>query len=445
MIDELKKYQSNLESYKPELVATGRLTRVSGLILEASGFKTKLGGICRILNSVTDHDEPGVSGESSEAEVVGFEGSRIFMMPVTVIGRLEPGAEVVPVEDKKIGVGECYLGRVINGNGQPLDGKGEIEPTEFVSFQQQPINPLHRRAISETLDTGIVAINAILSVGRGQRIGLFAGSGVGKSVLMAMMTSHTRADVIIVGLIGERGREVKEFIENTLKSDGLSRSVVVVAPADDSPTMKIRGAMLATRLAEYFRDQGQHVLLLMDSLTRFAQAQRQISLALGEPPSTKGYPPSVFARIPELVERAGNGTDTSGSITAFYTVLTEGDDLQDPIADAARAILDGHIVLSRQLAESGHYPAVDIGASISRLMPNIVSAEHLALAQKFRRVYSTYQRNEDLITVGAYSAGSDKELDYAVDRMPVFREFLKQGIDERLRFDESLGTLKTLF
>jgi len=434
MLDTIRQYQSNIEGYQSTFIARGRLTRVTGLILEASGCKTKLGGICLILSDQGN----------TEAEVIGFEGDRIFMMPIGAMGELKPGAEVVPIEDKKFGVGNHYLGRVIDGNGLALDGKGAIEASETVSLYQRPINPLNRHPIRDILDTGIGAINSLITVGRGQRLGLFAGSGVGKSVLMGMMTKHTDADVIVVGLIGERGREVKEFIEDILDKKSLARSVVIAAPADDSPTMKIRGANLATRFAEYFRDQGKHVLLLMDSLTRFAQAQRQISLAVGEPPSTKGYPPSVFAKLPELVERAGNGTQEGGSITAFYTVLTEGDDLQDPVADSARAILDGHVVLSRSLAESGHFPAIDIEASISRTMPNIVTPAHKALATRFRQNYSLYRQNEDLITVGAYTPGNDEALDSAVEKFPLLRNFLKQDTQERLRLKQCLEKMEKI-
>jgi flagellum-specific ATP synthase len=404
------------------------------MLIEAVGCQTRLGGICEI-----------VDGEDSiEAEVVGFEGEKIFMMPVGNLGRLKPGALVKPMPDPLIGVGDAYLGRVIDGNGKPLDGRGAIEASSRVKITPDTINPLHRKPISEVLDTGIVAINSLMTVGRGQRLGLFAGSGVGKSVLLGMMTRYTEADVIVVGLIGERGREVQEFIEQILDAKGLTRAIVVAAPADDSPTMKIRASFLATRLAEYYRDQGKDVLLLMDSLTRVAQAQRQISLAAGEPPSTKGYPPTVFAKIPELVERAGNGEPGGGSVTAFYTVLTEGDDPQDPVADSARAILDGHITLSRSLAESGHYPAIDIEASVSRTMPNIVSEEHLQVAKKFRQVYARYRQNEDLITVGAYTVGTDVDLDYAIEKFPLLQQFLQQGIHEGLRLEESLEKLQAL-
>jgi flagellum-specific ATP synthase len=295
------------------------------------------------------------------------------------------------------------------------------------------------------LDVGVRAINAMLTVGRGQRMGLFAGSGVGKSVLLGMMARYTTADVIVVGLIGERGREVKEFIEQILGAEGLARSVVVAAPADTPPLMRLQGAAYATTIAEHFRDEGKDVLLIMDSLTRYAMAQREIALAIGEPPATKGYPPSVFAKLPALVERAGNGKEGGGSITAFYTVLTEGDDQQDPIADAARAILDGHIVLNRSLAEAGHYPAIDIEQSISRAMHNITSLDHQKQTRKLKQLTSRYQRNRDLISVGAYSAGTDPVLDEAIRLLPQIESFLQQDITERATINESLGQLATLF
>lgn len=431
----LKSYQSNLIDYNSVPLARGRLLKVTGMMLEAIGCKSRLGGICRIISD----------DQVTEAEVVGFEGERIFMMPVAALGRLSPGAEVVPLPEMKFGVGDNYLGRVIDGNGQPLDGGGVVEAEAYVSLQQTPINPLHRQPIKEILDVGIASINTLMTVGRGQRLGLFAGSGVGKSVLLGMMTKFTNADVIVVGLVGERGREVKEFIENILDEHSLKRAVVIASPADDSPTMKIRAATLATRMAEHFRDKDKNVLLLLDSLTRFAQAQRQIALALGEPPSTKGYPPSVFAMLPELIERAGNGKAGGGSITAFYTVLTEGDDNQDPVADSARAILDGHVVLARRLAESGHYPAVDIEASISRTMPNIADVQHIESAKQFRKIYSTYLKNEDLITVGAYTPGSNPELDYAMKKYPEMCEFLQQGMNEELLLKECIAKLENLF
>ncbi len=414
----------------------GRITRLIGLTLEARGCRAAVGEYCRIQIDA-DH--------SADAEVVGFGQDSIYLMPMGAIEGLHPGAKVIPLGGgTRVPVGFNLLGRVLNGVGTPLDGRGPLNAEEEVSIAGPVINPLARQPIHQTLDVGIRAINSVLSVGRGQRLGLFAGSGVGKSVLLGMMTRFTEAEIIVVGLIGERGREVKEFIEQSLGAEGLARAVVVASPADEAPLMRLRASELASRIAEYFRDQGKNVLLLMDSLTRFAQAQREIALAVGEPPATKGYPPSVFARLPKLVERAGNGAEGSGSITAFYTVLTEGDDQQDPIADAARAILDGHVVLSRQLAEEGHYPAIDIEASISRAMPQIVAPDHLARAQLFKQIYSRYLQNRDLISVGAYVKGSDPEIDLAIERVPHFRRFLQQGLNERFNFTESWQGLHTV-
>jgi flagellum-specific ATP synthase len=320
----------------------------------------------------------------------------------------------------------------VNGLGQPIDDKGPLGCERYVGLESEQINPMRRARIDSALDVGITSINALLTVGKGQRIGLFAGSGVGKSVLLGMMTRATSADVIVVGLIGERGREVKEFIEEILAGKGLERSVVVASPADESPLLRMRACNLTMRIAEDFRAKGKDVLLLMDSLTRYAQAQREIGLAIGEPPATKGYPPSVFAKLPHLVERAGNAETGSGSITAFFTVLTEGDDQQDPIADSARAILDGHIVLSRRLAEEGHYPAVDIEASVSRVMPAIVDEKQLDAANTFRKIYSCYEQNRDLISVGAYVPGADPEIDQAIERRPFFSQYLRQGLNDQV-------------
>lgn len=414
-------------------MAQGQITRLIGLTLEAVGIKASMGDYCMIYPE---------KGKPVEAEVVGFSGDRLYLMPIDLVDGLSPGALVKPIHGGgDVQVGFELLGRVINGVGQPLDGKGPLGCEHAVPLQGPTINPLNRQPISQTLDVGIRAINSLLSVGRGQRIGLFAGSGVGKSVLLGMMTRFTEADIIVVGLIGERGREVKEFIDHSLGPEGLARSVVVASPADESPLMRLRAAQLSARLAEYFRDQGKNVLLLMDSLTRYAQAQREIALAVGEPPATKGYPPSVFAKLPKLVERAGNGEQGGGSVTAFYTVLTEGDDQQDPIADSARAILDGHFVLSRSLAERGHYPAIDIEQSISRAMPQIVSSDHLQAAMGFKQLYSKYQQNSDLISVGAYVRGSDAETDFAIERMPLMNAFLQQGLQDSYAFQKSLTDL----
>jgi len=417
-------------------IVEGRLTRIVGLTLEAVGCNVALGDHCEI-------DMP--KGRSMEAEVVGFADSRVFLMPLGSVDGVKPGARVRPVQrSKEVPVGYGLLGRVLNGVGEPLDGKGPLQADATTGLEGKYINPLQRHPINESLDVGIRAINSLLTVGRGQRLGLFAGSGVGKSVLLGMMTRFTEADIVVVGLVGERGREVKEFIDQCLGPEGLARAVVIASPADDSPLMRLRSAMLTTSIAEYFRDQGKNVLLLMDSLTRYAQAQRELALAVGEPPATKGYPPSVFAKLPQLVERAGNAAAGQGSITAFYTVLTEGDDQQDPIADAARAILDGHIVLSRRLAESGHYPAIDVEASISRVMPQVVSPEQLQLAQQFRQVYAHYQQSSDLISVGAYSAGSNPDTDFAIQRMPVMRQFLQQGLNEAVDYQQSSADLVTI-
>jgi flagellum-specific ATP synthase len=368
-----------------KVVVEGTLSRMVGMTLEAVGCEAAVGGRCLIDTA---------DGKQIEAEVVGFSGERLFLMPTGDMRGIMPGARVMPMNSvSEVAVGDELLGRVLDGSGRPLDGLGDLRCSKRVSLVGEPLNPLMRRAIREPLDVGVRSINSLLTVGGGQRIGLFAGSGVGKSVLLGMMTRYTKADVTVVGLIGERGREVQEFVTNTLGPDGMRRAVVVATPADNPPLMRLHGAWLATSIAEYFRDRGLKVLLLLDSLTRFAQAQREIALAIGEPPATKGYPPSVFARLPQLVERAGNSDRGAGSITAFYTVLAEGDDQNDPIADAARAILDGHIVLSRRLAEGGLYPAIDIEASISRAMHQISTREQLDLATRFKQVYSTYQQN----------------------------------------------------
>lgn len=415
--------------FQSEFVAEGRLTRLVGMTLEAEGVKASLGQACQIINA---------NGKITDAEVVGFSGDKVFLMPITLFDGVEPGARVRPLTTTAaMPIGPELLGRVVNGLGEPLDSLGPLRGDDVLDPSPKTINPLSRDPITEPMDVGIRAINALLSVGRGQRLGLFAGSGVGKSVLLGMMTRFTTADIVVVGLIGERGREVKEFIDHSLGAEGLARSVVVAAPADDAPLMRLRASELCCKVAEYYRDQGKNVLLLMDSLTRYAQAQREVSLAVGEPPATKGYPPSVFAKLPALVERAGNGPPGGGSITAFYTVLTEGDDLQDPIADSARAILDGHIVLSRRLAEEGVYPAIDVEASISRVMPNIVPPESLKKMQQFKRLLATYQQNKDLISIGAYRKGTDAFIDLSIERFPHLQEFVKQGMNESISYQDS--------
>jgi len=414
----------------------GSLTRMVGLTLEATGCQASIGDYCDVLTT---------DGHRVESEVVGFSGDRLYLMPTGDAQGLGPSARVVPRQRAgTVRVGPQLLGRIVDGAAQPLDDLGPLECETRVRLTGKPINPLSRKPISEPLDVGIRSINSLLTIGRGQRVGLFAGSGVGKSVLLGMMARYTGADVIVVGLIGERGREVKEFVERILGPQDRTRAVVVATPADHPPLMRLHGAWLATAIAEYFRDQGLNVLLLMDSLTRFAQAQREIGLAIGEAPATKGYPPSVFARLPQLVERAGNGAEGSGSITAFYTVLTEGDDSNDPVADAARAILDGHIVLSRRIAESGHYPAVDIEASVSRAMHEISKPAQIQIARQFRQTLATYQQNRDLIAIGAYQRGSDPRVDNAVTLWPRMQKFLQQDIHERVDFAASLTALQSV-
>jgi len=437
-------FGKRLSAYTPSLhlpeqpLVEGRLLRMVGLLLEASGLRAALGSRCQIIN------DGRFQSVNVEAEVVGFCGERVFLMPVGHLAGIAPGARVVPISGgDRLPMGRSMLGRVLDGTGKALDNKGRMRADDWIALQGEAINPLARCPIREPMDVGIRSINGLLTVGRGQRLGLFAGTGVGKSVLLGMMTRFTEADIVVVGLIGERGREVAEFIEQILGEEGMKRAVVIASPADDAPLLRLRAAMYCTRVAEYWRDKGKHVLLLMDSLTRYAQAQREIALAVGEPPATRGYPPSVFAKLPALVERAGNAAAGGGSITAFYTVLSEGDDQQDPIADAARGILDGHFVLSRQLAEEGLYPAIDIEASISRVMPQVVSAEQLAKAQRFRALWSRWQQSRDLISIGAYSPG-EPQTDLAIARAPQMESYLRQSLNERVDFAQSETQLTEL-
>ncbi len=439
---------------KTPLEVRGTLTRLAGLVLEAVGLKVPVGSQCLIGNG---HKDPVL------AEVVGFSNDRAFLMPAGDTHGLSSGASVTPLapyrtvprvghankppspDDRgtlRLPLGRGLLGRVVDSHGNPLDHLGPVVDVDIEPMDRAPLNAMDRDPVRQPLDTGVRAINALLTVGRGQRIGLFAGSGVGKSVLLGMMARYTKADVIVVGLIGERGREVKEFIEDILGAEGRKRSVVVAAPADAPPLVRMQGAAYATAIAERFRDDGLDVLLLMDSLTRYAMAQREIALAIGEPPATKGYPPSCFAKLPQLVERSGNGLNGVGSITAFYTVLSEGDDQQDPIADAARAILDGHIVLSRALAEEAHFPAIDIEQSASRVMHNVVDGPHLEAARRFRAVYSRYRKSRDLVRLGAYAPGSDPQLDEAIARQPGMVGFLQQGMHEGASLAGSIQGLR---
>ena len=443
------------------LETQGLLVRVTGLVLEAAGIRVPVGSVCEVR----------MEGQTPvTAEVVGFSGDRAYLMPTGDVAGLASGARVVPRpspvvpmmlgaarhpwrrnEDRTLhlAVGDGLLGRVVDSHGQPMDRKGPIDRVHKEPLTRRPINAMDRDPVRTSLDTGVRAINAMLTVGRGQRIGLFAGTGVGKSILLGMMARYTAADVIVVGLIGERGREVKEFIEDILGEEGMRRAVVVAAPADAPPLVRMQGANYATVIAEHFRDRGQNVLLLMESLTRYAMAQREIALAIGEPPATKGYPPSCFAKLPHLVERSGNGKAADqegggGSITAFYTVLSEGDDQQDPIADAARGILDGHIVLSRELAEAGHYPAIDIEKSVSRVMTSVASREHIEAARRFRQLHARHNKARDLIQLGAYSPGHDTELDLAVRLRDPMVAMLQQGMHESATMEASLRQLRAV-
>ncbi|MGL5700580.1 MAG: flagellar protein export ATPase FliI [Kluyvera sp.] len=441
-VDKKEQAISTLPSFRQY----GKLTRATGLVMEAIGLKLPIGTLC----IVERNDAKGTA--RVESEVVGFNGRSLYLMPLENVEGILPGARVYALESasgmirgKQLPLGPELLGRVLDASARPLDGLPAPSGQERGSLFTPHVNPLQRDPIKHVLDVGVRAINGLLTVGRGQRMGLFAGSGVGKSVLLGMMARYTKADVIVVGLIGERGREVKDFIENILGKEGIRRSVVIAAPADVSPILRMQGAVYATRIAEDFRDRGMDVLLIMDSLTRYAMAQREIALAIGEPPATKGYPPSVFAKLPALVERAGNGVKGGGSITAFYTVLTEGDDQQDPIADSARAILDGHVVLSRRLAESGHYPAIDIEASISRAMTELIDEPHYKKVQNFKQLLSSWQRNRDLISVGAYTAGSDPMLDNAIKLYPQLEAFLQQGITEKSSYEASYQQLSDIF
>ncbi len=451
-----QRYLADLQAYAalPQpLDSSGTLVRVTGLVLEAAGVRVPVGSVCE----VRAEGQPGVP-----AEVVGFNGDRAFLMATGDMQGLTSGARVLPLppphaapgfgienhpwrrsEDRglHLPMGQGLLGRVVDAQGQPLDRQGALRRVRTEPMVRRTINAMDRDPVRLPLDTGVRAINALLTVGRGQRLGLFAGTGVGKSVLLGMMARYTAADVIVVGLIGERGREVKEFIEDILEDEGRARSVVVAAPADSAPLVRMQGASYATAIAEHFRDQGQHVLLLMDSLTRYAMAQREIALAIGEPPATKGYPPSCFAKLPQLVERSGNGLNGIGSITAFYTVLSEGDDPQDPIADAARGILDGHVVLSRELAESGHFPAIDIERSVSRVMGSVASREQVAAARRARQLLARYNKARDLIQLGAYVPGHDAELDLAVQLHPQLSALLQQDMHERAALEPSFARL----
>ncbi len=430
----LDKYSELL--YKTDTLRySGKVNKVVGLTIEAIGPPVNIGEVCHIFSA---RDERPI-----KAEVVGFRDNIVLLMPLGDMEGIGPGSDVIATGDTlKVPVGEGMLGRVLNGLGTPIDGLGPLKFNSLFPVTNPPPNPLERKRINEVLELGIKSIDGLLTCGKGQRVGIFSGSGVGKSILLGMISRNTSADINVIGLIGERGREVREFLENALGDEGLKRSVVIVATSDQPALVRLKSAQLVTAVAEYFRTLGKDVLLMMDSLTRFALAQREVGLAIGEPPVTRGYTPSVFAALPQLLERTG--TAAEGSITALYSVLVDGDDLNEPIADSARGILDGHIVLSRGLANKNHFPAVDILQSISRVMPDIIQKEHLEYAQRIKNVVSTYREAEDLINIGAYNEGSNADIDYALNKIGDIKDFLKQGIYERASFKDTINRLMTL-
>lgn len=426
-------YQGILQNSDPIRVS-GRVSQVVGLLIEATGPQIPVGEVCHITTGMGP----------LPCEVVGFRRGSILLMPLVSTAGIRQGSEVLPLGlPLTAPAGDALLGRLIDGLGMPLDEKGDLPPGLVrVPISRDPPNPFSRRRIAAPLETGIRVLDALFSIGRGQRLGIFSGSGVGKSTLMGMICRSSKADVNVIGLVGERGREVREFIEKDLGPEGLRRSVVVVATSDKPALVRVKAAFTATAIAEYFRDQGKDVMLMMDSVTRFALSQREIGLAVGEPPTTRGYTPSVFSLLPKLLERAG--TSKNGSITAIYTVLVEGGDMDEPVADAVRGILDGHLILSRELAHQNIYPAVDILGSISRLMPDIVPKRHFDIAGKVRDLFSTYQQNADLISIGAYKAGTNPKIDEAIARHPRIEAFIKQGINQAFPFEESVRALESI-
>lgn len=429
-----ERYFSVIQAVNP-VQRTGKVSQIVGLTVEGEGPAANLGENCLIKTAENSDPLP--------AEVVGFKSGRILLMPLGEMSGISPGCEIIATGKMlQVQVGSELLGRVLDGLGRPMDEKEPINTGCFRPLAAVPPNPLQRKRINTPLAMGIRAIDAFLTCGRGQRIGIFSGSGVGKSTMMGMIARNTDADINVIGLIGERGREVREFIERDLGSEGLARSVVVVATSDQPALVRIKGAMVATAIAEYFRDTGKDVMLMMDSVTRFAIAQREIGLAIGEPPTTRGYTPSVFALLPKLLERSGTGVN--GSITGLYTVLVEGDDMNEPIADAVRSILDGHIVLSRQLAHMNHYPAIDILSSVSRLMIELVSEAHQRSAGELRSILATYYNNEDLLNIGAYAAGSNPQIDTAIKMIGPLNEFLCQKVNEKCPYADTISRLVTM-
>jgi flagellum-specific ATP synthase len=430
---DLSSYINKVKKTDPMKVY-GKVVEITGPVIKANGLRTSIGECCRIF----------LEDSYIETEVVGFKNGTTLLMAISDITGIKPGSRILPIGKKaSVKVSQALRGRIINGKGEELDEKGPIYGIDYPLFSQSP-HPLKRQRISKPLDLGIRAINGLITCGQGQRLGLMAGSGVGKSVLLGMISKYAEASINVIALIGERGREVREFIEKDLGDKGLNKSVVVVSTAGEASLLKVRAAFVATAIAEYFRDNGENVLLLMDSLTRVAQAQREIGLAVGEPPTTKGYTPSVFTLLPKLLERVGT-SEERGSITGIYTILVEGDDLNDPVADATRAILDGHIVLSRELAMENHYPAIDVLQSISRVMPDIVDSKHREYASKFIELMANYKRLEDMINLGAYKEGTSPKVDYAIRMINKLKEYLRQETNERCDFADSLQRLYLIF
>jgi flagellum-specific ATP synthase len=429
------KYLRAIKACQP-IKLEGKIVKVAGIVAEGNGPGLSIGSLCAIENS---------DGKHINAEVIGFNDKRVIIMPFGETRGIEPGSRIVDMRNRPtVPVGTAYLGRIIDGLGCPIDNKGLIKADGDYPIFGNIINPLKREIIRDVIDVGVCSINSLLTVGKGQRIAILAGSGVGKSILMGMIARNTLADVIVIALIGERGREVREFIEQSLGEEGIRKSVVVVATSDSPALVRIRGAHLATTLAEYFRDKGLDVILMMDSITRFAMSLREIGLAAGEPPSAKGYTPSVFTQIPKLLERTGT-VEKKGSITGIYNVLVEGDDMSEPITDAVRSIVDGHIVLSRTLANRGHYPAIDVLKSISRVMKNLVDQDHIDFAKRIVNVLATYKEAEDLINIGAYVDGSDPQIDLAKTMIGNINTFLQQDIYQKITYKESVAQLKSLF